>query len=508
MLVLCALPEVIFQWILSFSSHDDSHYFFNSSKSLFADLKKRTIYFALNKEKSSQYIRDESFRNLLLSKVESGWNQIGVIIDSNDARLITVDVPIHRIFAPHTSDLSPELWVNYQSISCRCPRSLTSFPSLPKLKILDIEVYQSIPDLTPFSHLQQLTLRYMQANDVTALQQLQHIPNLILLSHFPQGTDFSILTSQKSLIIKSQFLVDVTAFRSIQKLALVGCDKVLDVRALYGIYDLTLAVMKVKDISGLGGHYRLTLSNIDVIGFDCLLHIPHVILRSTNISDVSVLRYAKSVFASSCSNIIDVSDLKYVKKIEISTKNELKGLKNLGEVPDLSLNFKQTPNKDELNDYTVELTDDLLSSFNNSSLQFSLFKSSISSLASFSRNIKHLTIGESKRFSSFLNEGQGSLLSYLSSLTLLNLKMVTVDGLGDIPTVHLISCHNIKSLKGLGRNYCVKVKYCWKLEDVSSLATVSVVKIDCCRLVKNVSCLSKVSRLKIINHVTSSKSLL
>lgn len=115
---------------------------------------------------------------------------------------------------------------------------------------------------------------------------------------------------------------------------------------------------------------------------------------------------------------------------------------------------------------------------------------------SFSKNIKHLQIGESDKFSDLIHQGQGRLLNHLTSLSLHLLPtLLHLDGLEDIPTVRLMNCAGIKSLKGLGRNRCVEVDRCLNLEDVSSVATVPIVKITNCHMLKNVSCLSKVPRL-------------
>lgn len=65
--------------------------------------------------------------------------------------------------------------------------------------------------------------------------------------------------------------------------------------------------MGLKDISGLGGHHRLSLYQFKGTGFDSLLHVPHVALAYTNIHDLNVLKYAKFVCFLDCTAIVDVS---------------------------------------------------------------------------------------------------------------------------------------------------------------------------------------------------------
>ncbi len=325
---------------------------------------------------------------------------------------------------------------------------------------------------------------------------LQHIPDLTL-GACHKIKDFSSLGSQRRLqIFNCQGLTDVRGFGSINKVELILCQNLEDVSPLYGIYDLTLErCHKVNDISGLGGHHRLTLfHNLSwgLVGYDSLLHIPHVTLTSCNIRDVNILRYAKSAHLISCHNITDVSALEGVRDVKIAGNLDKKGLKLLGRVSNLTLLHQA--HKDFVNDELI------LSWKNVFRMQLEIFSAiqpNISSLSVFSKNIRQLTLGRADRFAEFINEGQGHYLNHLSSLTLLFLKRLErVEGLGDIPTLRLLNCNGIKSLKGLGRNHSVELMECAQLEDVSSLSTVPVVRIKSCPNI-NSSCLLTVPRLRI-----------
>ncbi len=100
---------------------------------------------------------------------------------------------------------------------------------------------------------------------------------------------------------------------------------------------------KVKDISGLGGHNKFTLihhPSYSLLGYHSLLHIPHVTLIYCDIKDVSFLRYATSVYLSTCHNITDVSTLGSVKKVHIDSIAVVKGLQLLGSVLNLSIFYR------------------------------------------------------------------------------------------------------------------------------------------------------------------------
>ncbi len=491
------MPEIIFTLFQSFLSSDDYHYLLNSSKRLFQHVKRRTIYFHLTKEKSKEYLTDESFQSVLLSKVENGWNQIAVYYDKRTSPDIRLDLPIHTMIALD-SEVPIELWANYQSLLANFPLTARSFPfpSLGNLKELDIRLHADASiDANIFSYLIKLTITSFTGDDITPLQ---HIPDLTLRKCH-NIADFSSLRSQKRLQIHAcEGLIDVRSFGRIHKLEIFSCACLEDVTPLSGIYNLTLyKCHKVKDISGLGGHNRFTLihhSWYPLFGYHSLLNIPHVTLVYCDIKDVSVLRYAKSVYLSSCPNITDVSALGDVREVNIDSDKEIKGLELLGRVSNLTI-FYQGARKEIIND-------ELISSWQYVfRLQLSLFFSTqpnISSLSIFPKNIKHLTLSLDDRFADFINEGQGCSLNHLSSLSLEHLnRLERVEGLGDIPNLKFVNCNGIKSLKGLGRNHCVELVECSGLEDVSSLSTVPVVRIESCPSIDRTR-LSLVPRLKVL----------
>ncbi len=97
MLLLVDLPTVIIKCLLSFLSNDDSHYFLNSDDQYFSSLKQEMIYFSLTKEKSREYVEDERFREMILSKVKDGYQQIGLTFDDTLIINDISDIVAHRI---------------------------------------------------------------------------------------------------------------------------------------------------------------------------------------------------------------------------------------------------------------------------------------------------------------------------------------------------------------------------------------------------------------------------
>ncbi len=345
------LPQDIFQLIQTLLTNDDYHYFLNSSKRLFGDLKRKTIFFKLTKERSIEYAKNTEFQHLLLSKVENGWNQIGIICSDSfgtgpknilASRDIPIDLPICNIYG-NNAKLPFHLWNNYKSINCELFLSgVCEIPPFPNVKDLHLLVCTSpyadttpMIDLRGFSHLSSLHINDLKVKDIASLKDIP----CLSLSGCKEITDFSVLSNQKELRLSScPGLTDVKSFREIRKLNLFDCSNISDVSSLKGVYDLTIqACSNIKDVSCLGNHHRLSLSGI-WSGFDALLHIPHVHLMECFIENVSVLRFAKSVYLYQCPKIDSVNPLKTVKKVILINSGK-SGFTELAKVPDLFLSL-------------------------------------------------------------------------------------------------------------------------------------------------------------------------
>ncbi len=496
------LSEDIFILIRNYLSNDDYHYLLNASKSLFADIKRRTIYFTLNKQRSKQYLSDKIFQLLLLSKVENGWNQISVQYDGSSLSCTDEIPPIHQ-FEGKSHIIPHYLWNKFHSFSGTLSETSRELPPLTNVKVLEVnfQSYSQRVNLDGLSHLTKLTLLDVLDMDITPLQ---HIPDLRLSSRMIAGlenttSDFSMFKHQKRLeLYHCPNLTNVTSFRAIRTLYLYKCDNLEDVRPLHGIYDLTLNwCERVKDISGLGNHHRLTLKlmSSSLNGYESLLHIPNVILHHSNITDLKVLQYAKAISLRGCDKELDVSSLSNVMKLDIQTLSRLINLDKLGNIPSLSL---------QLEDESNEVNDELLSCLKNRRLCLFARKWNITSFFAFSSSIQDLTIGRSGLLAALIHEGKGTkYFEQLQSLTLEHidgLKTLNVDGFADIPNLTLVHCY-MQNLDGLGRNRSVDLDCCWGVMDVSSIANVPIVTLNCCSDVKDVECLNNVPRLKILNNV-------
>lgn len=326
MITLITLPEVIFRLLQTILTNDDYHYLLNASKQHLRDLKRRTMYFRLNEVKSKQYMKDKVFQSYVLSLVEDGWKQIRVYW--NSSRFMSW---YDRTVPSDCREFLPVLFNRDHTMSGVLPLS-SNLNQLYHLHDINQETLGDISHLTK--------LRLISPDDVVDLSLFQHIPDLEIDSTYCDVTIFSN-DHQKRLYLNSCFnLTNVESFKGIHILKIQRCDGVIDVSPLYGIYDLSLiSCRKLRDISGLGNHCRLHVEKCskNLIGYESLEGIPHVTLIGCDISDVSVLRDAKSVKLEQCIRLQDVSPIKNVKKVELYQCLHITNIIELCDVYDLSI---------------------------------------------------------------------------------------------------------------------------------------------------------------------------
>lgn len=148
-----------------------------------------------------------------------------------------------------------------------------------------------------------LTLAQVNDMDMTPLQ---YIPDVSLFSALMydgenKNNDFSMFHRQKRLELwDCPNLTNINSFHSIRTLYLFRCPNLQkDLSPLKGIYDLTLELCQVQDISSLGDHHRITLSHERAIykGYDSLLNVTEVYIRNCGgITNLNAFQHAKIVY--------------------------------------------------------------------------------------------------------------------------------------------------------------------------------------------------------------------
>ncbi len=485
MTTLTDIPSDIIQFLQTYLSNDDYHYFMNTSKQHFQQIKKQTIIFMLTIQKSVDYIHNiHNFQNLLLEKVENGWKQISIQLSNNTSSLfseIPNNLPIKRIIKKDNNMRKPFKLSTFSHIESIQGLNTTeqSIPYLPKTKDLSIIATEHLIDIRNLSHLTRCEIFYAtELWDVTSLQNIPHV-SLIGCDNIE---DYSIFNGYKQESLQLVFcpnLMNVTSMKGIKKLVLKKCDNLVNISSLHGIDDLTIShCNNIRDISKLGNHQRFALHfpNPELIGYDdCLVNIPHVVLEKCNLTNATVLQYAKSVELIECNQITDTTPLKQVKCLIIQKTNLILGIEE-------KITSKAVQQK-----LSERLT-----------LNFLPDKSYVRE----SGEIEELIISHTYiNKNNTLSDLKQHLLTFQSlySLTLRDsMTLVNVYGLGDIPILRLIQCYVLNDITGLGRNRSVEIDYCPELQDARSLITVPLVTIKRCAKLNDISYLSVVHRLKVI----------
>ncbi len=468
MLLLVNLPDVILKYVQSFLSNDDTHYFLNSNKLYFSTLKQETIYFSLNKKKSEEYVEDERFREMILSKVKDGSQQIGLSFDRK------YEVPDIRDIIAHKIDFGREYPHLLKYVPCQVyflNSKAKEIPFLPMLQDLELVDCMSIKDFSNLSHLKKLEL--FDAPQLTDVTPLQNIPHLTL-TKCPNIQAFSMFSSKRQtfLSINQSPISDVSFLRNVQTVELCLCDQLVDVAPLYGIKNLLLmSCSNIRDISGLGNHHRLTIFRCRSIdrGYECFKTVRHATVSEWEVPDLSVFR--------------DVSSLQ--KSFNNSMESQLFFLED---IPDLAFHSSFSYHRREVYD---------ISHLRNIKLTFHEDIIKISE-SSFPSQLQHLNLQRCNQIVKIINEGKTSIFHHLQSLCITNCSIEHVNGLGDIPKLTLQNCSKLHDISGLGRNRYVKLQSCPKIRDVSSLTAVPLVTVRNCDGIIDYSCLSSVPRLKIV----------
>ncbi len=465
-MLLVDLTEVLIKHLQSFLSNDDIHYFLNSNKRHFTSLKQETIYFSLNKEKSREYVEDERFREMILSKVKDGRKQIGLTFDWNFEVAKIGDIMAHKIYF---SNRYPHLLQNISSQNYFLPTNIKVIPFLPMLQDLTLYNCENIQDFSSLSHLKRLELS--DADYLIDVTPLQNIPHLTF-TRCPNIQNFSVLSSkrQQYLSLSDSEISDVSFLRNFDTVRLRSCNQLINVSSLNGVKNLSIYnCSNIRDISGLGNHHRLVIIDCFAIqcGYECFRSVRHAEVRRLEVPDLSVFRGTKSleidIFAPMESQLYF---LKGISSLTLHPNSYRKEVCDLSDFRNIRLTYK---------DDIIKIPDSVLPS-----------------------QLVHLKLERCDQIMKIINEDKTSIFHHLESLHIRSCLIEHVTGLGDIPTVILVNCLALHDISALGRNRCVELKFCPKIRDIRSLATVPIVSVKDCDGIINLDCLSSVPRLKIV----------
>lgn len=258
----------------------------NTSKTLFFEIKRETIYLQLNKNYSIQFLLNEEFRILVRRSIYRSDVQLGI-----DLSCISLLLDNY--------DLSCLNHLHYVDLSCT---KLTKTNNL--------------------GHIHELHLNSTDVRDITLLK---HVHTLDMtgctILQLPLNSSELRNLYELDLSFCSQ-LTDVSPLRHIHRLNLSRCVNVVDVCALANVYDLNLSgCIRVTDVSQLGRVHTLDLS------------------RCPGITDISALAAVHTLYLYNCPNIEKgLDDLQTVHELHISRYNVI-DLSQFGKIRKLCLSY-------------------------------------------------------------------------------------------------------------------------------------------------------------------------
>ncbi len=482
------LPDPVYSEIQASLSKADYRYFINSSKVVFGEVKRKTVYFNLNPSNSEKYLDDADFRRKILSLIENGWRQIALHISWTSNKKISLTVPIHSLIyeQPLRSVRDLDHLTNVESMILY--PSFHEIPPLMTLKHLTLENTDQMSPLSNLSHLTSISINLINnKEDLLPLQFIKHLK----INNCDRIEDFSILGDGKQISLSlgnACNLTNVNNFQSIHQLSLSGCSLLEDISPLYGIHTLQLSFCKkVKDISSLGNHYRLEIldCSYEIIVYESLMNIPHIILSYCNIKDLTVLSNSKTVELNHCKEVVDLTPLQHLQSVHIAFCPNALDLSILKNVKKLQLETSSKVQLESIKDLSNETF---------------ILKLSTHTIHDFSfvRRMKHFTLAGC--YGNIVwNEETVQCFQHLQSLALYDCGVFTnVNGFGHIPEVTLCRCYDLTDISGFGGNRSVCLQSL-RVRDFSSLANVPIVTlIDC--VIQSPSVLCNVPRLTILNH--------
>ncbi len=461
------LPDVIYILLKSFLSVDDFIELVSSSKRYFQEIRRSNLYFWLNSSKSESFCVDKSYQDYILSLVTHPDRQIKMILSIDLAQSYKNLFSVHRLYiAGH---------INY------------SLPVLPTKGII-LSESTTVQDITSLSRLEYVYIG--GCNGITDISALANVKDVIIC-RCDNIRDFSALGKQESLrLFRCPTLTDVNSFSNIQNLRISTCESLFDVSPLYGIPFLLISdCANVKDISCLGNHTRLEISycGYDLKGYQIFATVKEISLHLCDITDISMMKKARSVELQHLDNLKDVSSLANVKKLILFNCKEIEDISMLDKVRDLQLGSFPTIRRHDSLEHHPNLT---IRCYQN--------EENMDTLIKFRSVVRTLYLGQINVSAFMLLLPSFNRLIFLS---IMNDEDFELQGCEDIHTVRLDYCSKIKSTKGLGRNRQVFITACNEMNDVSHLANVPVVTIHYCGKVIDVRCLKNVPRLKILSGV-------
>jgi hypothetical protein len=496
---LLSISEDIFYLFQYFLSNKDYKSFLNSSKQ-FTKIKINTLQYRLNSKDAISFCDDQSFREIVLSRLKDKSRQLSVDISyfpketgvfQNLNYLSGCKSVRLNIWEPPTSVFAT--LCNIQNLHLYGMSQFTSFPYLKNVKKLTLVSFFELTDVSQLFDVSEITLIHCKAlTDISGLSKAVSIH----LQDCERLTDISSLgTHQKKISIINCPVVEVNQLSKVSFLSFTDCKAINNIEELGNVAHLELInCPNIFNINQLTHNSFVAIDRCNqIISFDSLADIPSVSLKNVWIKTLNPFQYIQELKLSNCNHVKDLSPLMLVKRLTLEkcdgifalTANlkdldylEIFGCENLRGI---ALIGNDAEKEQEMKKKRHVVLSCCFGIVEFSSLR-NIFRVDIICFsnpldATQLTNIAHLTLRLCGNICNLdaLKDTRQTLI--LSQCNLLN---SIPNGFENIPTVKMIDCPLLTNLDGLQNNKFVYLENCPNVATVKKLKTVKMVQIVNC----------------------------
>jgi hypothetical protein len=248
----------------------------NTSKHIYGEIKKETMFFTLRVPDAKNFLCDSSFRDLILSKMKSPVNQLR--LHFSDAQYLSPymsPVPglnVYEVIADHYQMLVKSKF-QFQSVQSFIANTMqnVSFDGkfvTRKLNIFTTTMTSSEVHLTNFDHLSEVHFRGIKNVDVYALRNVHKL----ILSNCDRVCDVSCLNQVSDLTIqRCPGVVDISPLTNVKRLAILDCQNINDYDPLIHSKSLRIGLHFIGGKNLLNFSYLYELSGNNRM-INCLIN--------------------------------------------------------------------------------------------------------------------------------------------------------------------------------------------------------------------------------------------
>jgi hypothetical protein len=496
---LLSISEDIFYLFQYFLSNKDYKSLLNCSKQ-FTKLKINTLRYRLNSKDAISFCDDQSFREMILSRLKDKSQQLSVDISYFSKETDTFQNLNYlsgcksvRLYISEPPSSAFASLCNIQNLHLYGWSQFTSFPYLKNVKKITLVSFSELTDVSQLFDVSDITLIFCKAlTDISGLSKAISIH----LQDCERLTDISSLgTHQKKITIINCPVVEVNQLRNVPFLSFTDCKAINNIEELGNVVHLELInCPNVFNVNKLTHNAFVAIDRCNqIISFDSLADIPSVSLKNVWIKTLNPFQYIQELKLSNCNHVKDLSPLMLVKRLTLEkcdgifalTAN-LKALDYLGIFSCENLRGIALIGNDNEKEEEMKKKRHVVLSCCFGIVDFSALRNTFRvEIICFSNpldatqltNIAHLTLrlcGNICNLDALKDTRQTLTLSQCNLFTSIP------NGFENIPTVKMIDCPLLINLDGLQNNKFVYLENCPKLTTVKKLKTVKIVQIVNC----------------------------